>query len=108
MICRVGQGRLAGFAAIDANDSLQALWVFSPDACGTYGLEKISIADAGRTDPIGVILWASQKAAISRLRVEQACSCGSTRTVVVTTSWRAHAYASSAIQAEPLRIVNKK
>jgi hypothetical protein len=45
--------------AIDGTDRPQALWVFSTDACGSYGLEKISVAHAGRTDPVDVIVLTS-------------------------------------------------
>jgi len=47
--------------AIDGNEAPQALWVFSSDACGTYGLEHISIASAGRRGATGVIVFSSEK-----------------------------------------------
>ena len=37
------------------------VWVFSSDWCGTYGLLNIRIAHAGKTEPLGVIVSASEK-----------------------------------------------
>jgi len=41
-----------GFAG---NDRLQALWVFSSDACGIYDYGEVILKHAGRSDPRGVI-----------------------------------------------------
>jgi hypothetical protein len=47
--------------AIDGNEAPQALWVFSSNACGTYGLEHISIVSAGRSGVTGVIVFSSDR-----------------------------------------------
>jgi len=49
------------------NDRLQALWVFSSDACGLYGFRDLEITHAGRTNPAGQIRIASTQ---GRLHIE--------------------------------------
>ncbi|HUO33681.1 MAG TPA: hypothetical protein VMU43_01700 [Candidatus Acidoferrum sp.] len=48
-------------AAIDGNSQPQALWLFSTNACGVYGIPGLEIAHAGRTEPQGRIVLISKK-----------------------------------------------
>jgi len=46
---------------VAGNDQPQALWVFSSDACGLYDLPNITLAHAGRSDPVGQIKLLTDK-----------------------------------------------
>ncbi|MGO9405211.1 MAG: hypothetical protein ACLPVW_17240 [Terriglobales bacterium] len=46
---------------ISGDNRPQALWIFSADACGIYGLADVTIVHAGRSSPIGQITLASER-----------------------------------------------
>lgn len=46
---------------VNGDDRLQALWVFSADACGLYDFKGVQIAQNGKTEPFGVITLRFEK-----------------------------------------------
>ena len=53
-------GKLNSNPPCRGNDTAQALWLFSTDACGGYGFNDLTIEHFGRTDPVGTIVLASK------------------------------------------------
>jgi hypothetical protein len=47
------------------SESLQALWLFSSDACGTYDLPNLQIRRTGPSDPSGEIILDSEKGQVN-------------------------------------------
>jgi hypothetical protein len=48
-------------AAVNDNNHPQALWLFSADACGVYGISNLRIVHAGRTAPVGTIILSTER-----------------------------------------------
>jgi hypothetical protein len=48
----------------NASNTPQAFWLFSPDACGTYGLGDVQISHSGRTAPVGEVTLSSNHKAV--------------------------------------------
>jgi len=62
VLVRVEQNSARGCRGeIDGNAELQALWVFSSDACGIYGYPNLTISHSGRTAPVGEIKISSNE-----------------------------------------------
>ena len=61
VVGRLNANSNGGCGASDPEDRPQALWLFSSDACGAYGLPGLNIVHTGRSVPVGEITFGSSK-----------------------------------------------
>jgi len=59
VLARPRPNREDGCRGVVGGERPQAMWLFSTDACGVYGLAGLRIAHAGRHNPVGIIVLES-------------------------------------------------
>ena len=55
-----GDPSLGCAGEVAGSERLEALWVFSSDACGVFGYRHVEITHAGSTEPFGTVTLATR------------------------------------------------